>query len=53
MSYIDGSLPAGERVVFCNPLHLKLLVGPLLFPVTTLPPNSLQRSQAQQWASIS
>ncbi len=36
MSYIDGNLLAGERVVFRTRLHWKLLVGPLLFAVVTV-----------------
>ncbi|MGA8032021.1 MAG: PH domain-containing protein [Casimicrobiaceae bacterium] len=36
MSYIDGNLLAGERVVFRTRLHWKLLVGPLLFAIATL-----------------
>ena len=36
MSYIDGNLLPGERVVFRTRLHWKLLVGPLLFLAATL-----------------
>ena len=38
MSYIEGNLLAGERVVFRTRLHWKILVGPLLFAVATLLP---------------
>lgn len=38
MSYIDGNLLAGERVVFRTRLHWKLLIGPLLFALATLAP---------------
>lgn len=36
MSYIDGNLLGGERVVFRTRLHWKLLVGPLLFALVTV-----------------
>ncbi|MDE2209764.1 MAG: PH domain-containing protein [Betaproteobacteria bacterium] len=36
MSYIDGNLLGGERVVFRTRLHWKLLVGPLLFAAVTV-----------------
>ena len=36
MSYIDGNLLAGEKVVFRTRLHWKLLVGPLLFAIVTV-----------------
>jgi uncharacterized membrane protein YdbT with pleckstrin-like domain len=38
MSYIDGNLLAGERVVFRTRLHWKILVGPLLFAVASFLP---------------
>ena len=38
MSYIEGNLLAGERVVFRTRLHWKILVGPLLFAVATFLP---------------
>ena len=36
MSYIDGNLLVGERVVFRTRLHWKMLVAPLLFALSTL-----------------
>jgi uncharacterized membrane protein YdbT with pleckstrin-like domain len=38
VSYIDGNLLEGERVVFRTRLHWKLLVGPGLFLLATLVP---------------
>ena len=44
MSYIDGNLLAGERVVFRTRLHWKLLVGPVLFMLATLVPIAWLRA---------
>lgn len=45
MSYIDGNLLGGERVVFRTRLHWKLLVGPLLFAIVTVLAIPLLMSQ--------
>ncbi|HSQ80145.1 MAG TPA: PH domain-containing protein [Casimicrobiaceae bacterium] len=51
MSYIDGNLLDGEQVVFRTRLHWKLLVGPLLFAVTTLLVIPILASQGA-WNSL-
>lgn len=48
MSYIDGNLLEGERVVFRTRLHWKLLVGPGLFLLATLVPPAWLYLQ-QSW----
>jgi uncharacterized membrane protein YdbT with pleckstrin-like domain len=48
MSYIDGNLLEGERVVFRTRLHWKLLVGPVVFLVVMLLPVAWLRL-TQQW----
>jgi uncharacterized membrane protein YdbT with pleckstrin-like domain len=45
MSYIDGNLLAGERVVFRTRLHWKLLVAPLVFALATLLPIAWMLAQ--------
>ena len=48
VSYIDGNLLEGERVVFRTRLHWKLLVGPALFLLATLVPPAWLYLQ-QSW----
>jgi uncharacterized membrane protein YdbT with pleckstrin-like domain len=51
MSYIDGNLLTGERVVFRTRLHWKLLIGPLLFAIITLLPIAWMLMQGS-WNSL-
>jgi uncharacterized membrane protein YdbT with pleckstrin-like domain len=50
MSYIDGNLLEGERVVFRTRLHWMMLVGPLFFLLVMLLPVAWLHLQ-QQWTN--